>query len=347
MNTLPPNSGSNVDESRIVVRAIATLCGVVLFGTFGFLLIEDQWDVWQAFYFTLITITTVGYGDLGVSEMGQRFAAVLLLCGIGTATWTLTTVVQFAVSYQLDWMKRMKKTLRQTSDHIVVCGFGRIGRTICRELADSGITFVVVDRDEVCVADAITEGYLAVHGDSTDEQILTDAGLERARGIVCALESDAENVFIALTAREMNPQAMIASRANSESSARRIEHAGATLVVSPFLTAGVDIARAIAKPHLAEFLRQSHASDSDFALSEVRVEAASELAGETLRDYGRRESSIAFIAIKRNGDETIFRPSGEESFRPHDVIIAAGVPDALSRMARDAKGQEAAVPALV
>ncbi len=321
------------DEGRVVVRSLTVLAVVVVCGTLGFMLTERHWSVWQAFYFTLITITTVGYGDLGVSEVGQRFAAVLLLCGIGTATWTLTTVVQYAVSYQFDWKKRMAKALNRVSNHIVVCGFGRIGQTICRELASSGIEFIIVERDEPIAAEAVARGYLVVHGDSTDEANLRNAGLERARGIVCAVESDAENVFIALTAREMNPDAMIASRANTESGARRIEQAGATLVVSPFLSAGEDIARAISRPHLAEFLRQSNRHDSEFSLSEVAVGHGSSLAGESLQSYGQREKSIAFIALKRGDGETIFRPSGGVRFEPNDVIIAAGVPDALSRMA--------------
>ena len=120
--------GTENYETRIVIRAIVTLCGVVLFGTAGFLLIEQDWTLWRAIYFTLITITTVGFGDEGISEAGQKFAAVLLICGIGTATWTLTAVVQFAVSYQFEWQRRMKKMINKTSDHIVICGFGRIGR---------------------------------------------------------------------------------------------------------------------------------------------------------------------------------------------------------------------------
>ncbi len=336
--TSPPGPHSiGTDETRVVLRSVSVLAIVVVCGTLGFMLTEHQWGLWQAFYFTLITITTVGYGDLGISENGQRFAAVLLLCGIGTATWTLTTVVQYAVSYQFDWKKRMSKMLSRISDHIVVCGFGRIGQTICRELSTAGIDFVVVDRNEAAASDAVALGYTVVHGDSTDEDNLRNAGLERAQGIVCAVESDAENVFIALTAREMNPNAMIASRANTESGARRIEQAGATLVVSPFLSAGEDIARAISRPHLAEFLRKSNRHDSEFSLSEVCVTSDSPLAGESLQAYGQRERSIAFIAIKRDGGETIFRPSGDVRFQPDDVIIAAGVPDALSRMALAAR----------
>ena len=319
------------------MRAIAMLCVVMLVGTIGFLLIEPGWTVWRAIYFTLTTITTVGFGDETTSLAGQKFAALLLVCGIGTATWTLTTVVQFAVSYQFEWQRRMKKMISKTSDHIVICGFGRIGRTICEELADSDVACVVIDRDEDRIAEAVECGYMAVHGDTTEETTLRHAGLEQARGIVCATSSDAENVFITLTAREINPDAMIASRANSQSSARRIENAGATLVVSPFLTAGVDLARAIVKPHLAELLRNSQRTDGDFALSEVLVEPGSTLEGQTPRTYGLEEDSISFIAIKRDDEGTIYRPGGQETFRTHDIIIAAGVPDALSRMSKLAR----------
>lgn len=332
--------GSEHHEAHIVARAIAMSCGVVLVGTVGFMLIEDGWTLWRALYFTLITITTVGFGDEGISETGQKFAALLLLTGIGTATWTLTTVVQYAVSYQFDWQRRMKKMINTTSNHIIICGFGRIGRTICQELAESDVNCVVIDRDEDRVAEAVASGYLAIIGDTTNEDVLHDAGIERARGIVCVTSSDAENVFITLTARELNPDIMIASRANAESSARRMEHAGASLVVSPFLTAGVDLARAIVKPHLAELLRNSQRSDGDFALSEVVVESGSKLEGQTPQTYGQEEDCISFIAIKREGEGTIYRPSGQETFRPHDIIIAAGVPDALARMSKIARPQK-------
>jgi voltage-gated potassium channel len=329
--------GTEHHESRIVMRSIAMMCGVVLVGTVGFLLIEPGWTLWRAIYFTLITITTVGFGDEGISETGQKFAALLLVCGIGTATWTLTTVVQYAVSYQFDWQRRMKKMISTTSNHIIICGFGRIGHTICKELAESEIPCVVIDRDEHRIAEALACGYMAVMGDTTDEQVLRDAGLQRARGIVCATSSDAENVFITLTAREINPGVMIASRANADTSARRMEHAGASLVVSPFLTAGIDLARAIIKPHLAELLRSSQRSDGDFALSEVLIEPGSTLEGQTPRTYGQEEGSISFIAIKREGEGTIYRPGGQETFRPHDIIIAAGAPDALARMSKTAR----------
>lgn len=328
--------GCENHEVRIVIRAIAMLCVVMLVGTIGFMLIEPGWTLWRAIYFTLITITTVGFDDAGISEAGQKFAALLLVFGIGTATWTLSTVVQFAVTYQFEWKCRIMKMINRTSDHILICGFGRIGRTICAELAESNIPCVVIDRDENRVEEAIECGYMAIEGDTTSESVLLSAGLDRARAIVCATSSDAENVFITLTAREINPGAMIASRANSESSARRMENAGASLVVSPFLTAGVDLARAIVKPHLAELLRNSQRLDGDFALSEILVEPGSVLEGKTPRTYGLQEDSISFIAIKRAGKETIYRPGGKESFRPHDVIIAAGIPDALSRMSKAA-----------
>jgi voltage-gated potassium channel len=329
--------GSEHHEFRIVMRAIAMSCGVMLIGTVGFMVIDPGWTLWRAIYFTLITITTVGFTDEGISEAGQKFAALLLVIGIGTATWTLTTVVQYAVSYQFDWQRRMKKMIKTTSDHIIICGFGRIGQTICKELAESEIPCVVIDRDEDRIAEVIACGYMAVIGDTTDDQVLREAGLERARGIVCVTSSDAENVFITLTAREINPSVMIASRANAETSARRMEHARASLVVSPFLTAGVDLARAIVKPHLAELLRNSQRTDSDFALSEVLVESGSRLEGQTPRTYGQEEDCISFIAIKREGEGTIYRPGGKETFRPHDIIIAAGVPDALARMSKTAR----------
>lgn len=324
---------SLTDEVKIVTRAIALLCGVIVCGTVGFYVIENDWTLWRSFYLTLITITTVGYGDEGMSEASEVFAALLLVSGIGTATWALSTVVQFTVVRQFDWSRRMRKRVRHMQDHIIICGFGRIGQTLCEELTEAGIPFVIVDKSAEAVADAVARKFVTLQGDSTDEAMLNEAGLGRARGLVSCVDSDSENVMITLTARDLNPDLFIATRANSEASVPRLKRAGATYVVSPYTTAGFDIARAIAKPHLAELLRNAHRPDGDFAMSEIRIEPDSILTEATPATYGQTEGSIAFIAIRRDGSELIFRPAGQKRFLANDVLIAAGKTDAMARMA--------------
>ena len=351
--SVSPSPVSPSDELRIVLRAVTILCVVVATGTIGFYVIEGDWTLWQAFYFTLITITTVGYGDDGISPGSEVFAVLLLVSGIGTATWTLSTVVQFAVGCQFDPARRVRKRIRKMDQHVVVCGYGRIGQTLCRELHESGLEVAVLSDSPESVAEAISAGFLGFLGDPCDEAVLIDAGIKRARGVVCCMESDAENILVTLTARDMNANAFIATLAESESSASRFQRAGATHVVSPYTTAGVDIARAILRPHLTELLRDAHRSTGDFAMSEIHVKPGSQLAGETPESFGRIEESIAFIAVRHEGRELTYRPSRDERFCDNDIIIAAGQTDAMARMAKAAhtlaspntRSVEAAVPA--
>ena len=227
------------------LRCLLALAAVTAFGTVGFAVIEQDWTLWKSLFFTLITITTVGYGDEGLSENGEVFAAVLLLLGIGTATYSLTSLVQIAVNYQTAWKRKMTRQINRLMDHFIICGFGRIGLTVAEQLQESGVPFVVIDCDEKQVEIALERGFLVVEGNSADDETLQQAGIQNARGIICAINSDAENVFVTLCARELNPGAFIASRASTESAARRMKRAGASLVVSPYISAGNQIANAV------------------------------------------------------------------------------------------------------
>lgn len=235
-------------EAKAIFRCLLALVTVILIGTCGFMMVEPDWGVWKSFFFTLITITTVGYGDAGLSESGQKFAVVLLLVGIGTATYSLSALVRIAIQCQLAWKCKMQKKINQLQDHFIICGFGRIGVTVCQKIAAAGVPFVVIERDEEACEAALHHGYLVIHGNSAEDDVLREAGLERARGVICVINSDAENVFITLCAREMNPTAFVASRAAAEGAVRRLERAGASLVISPYTTAGLTIANAILAP---------------------------------------------------------------------------------------------------
>ena len=206
---------------------------------------EPTWGVWKAFFFTMITISTVGYGDQGISPLGERFAAVLLLVGIATATYSLSALVNVAVNCQLEWKRKMQRQIDQLQQHFIICGFGRIGKTVCEQLAAAGESFVVLEKDPDSYQAALDQGHLAILGDSTEDPNLRQAGVTRARGVICVINSDAENVFITLSVRELNPQAFIASRADAEGASRRGKRAGADLVISPYTTAGLTLARAV------------------------------------------------------------------------------------------------------
>ena len=323
------------EELRHVLRCLGALGTVVVFGTTGFMLIESDWGVWKSLFFTLITITTVGYGDQGLSPSGEVFAALLLFFGIGTATYSLTALVQAAVRYHGQEKKRMQDKIDRLTDHFVICGFGRIGRTVCEQLADANTPFLVVDSDSEVVENAIGRRYLALTGNSTDEEVLSAAGVERARGVVCAINSDAENVFVTLCVREMNKNVFIASRAGTEAAARRMERAGASIVVSPYTTAGQNIADAILRPRLAEFLRNHRASD--FELSELTVAEGSFFDGRSVQEIGKRFPTVVFVAMDRPHAATVVRPGGGQSFVAGDRVTVAGERSVLEEAFQEAE----------
>ena len=328
------NSASRVDldQCREAIACAFALLAVISFGTIGFLLIEPGWTVWKSLFFTLITITTVGYGDEGLSKNGEMFAVVLLLVGIATATYSFSAIIRFAVSQQIAWRRKMRKKIGQLDGHFVICGFGRIGKTVCRRLANERVPFVVIENDALGVQEALDLGYLAINGNSTEDDVLREAGVERASGVVCVVNSDAENVFIALSAREMNNNAFIASRADADGAARKIERAGASLVVSPYASAGSRIATAILKPHLTQFLQDEEPAGGGFELSEIRIDKDSRLAGQTVREFGMEEKSIVFVAIRRANGEVVLKPAGDVQFVADDIIFVAGRAEDLLRM---------------
>jgi voltage-gated potassium channel len=317
------------DQTLIALRCAGALSLVIALGTLGFMLIEEHWGLWKSLFFTLITITTVGYSDQDLSARGEIFAAVLLLFGIGTATYSLTSFVQLAVSYQSAWKKKMQKNIDQLKNHFLICGYGRMAEAVCAELRASNIPFVTIDNDQQRFNEAVQCGYLAVFGSSAEDHVLEQAGVRHARGVICATGSDAENVFVTLCVREMNQDAFIASRASTEKAARRMKRAGASLVVSPYTTAGLNIADAILRPKLAEYLHNNRRKDCNLELMEFTIRDNSPLEGNQLKDVGMYFSDVVFVAIKRPGQKEKVRPGGDELFHRGDIVTIAGHPNNL------------------
>jgi len=329
------SSGLGNEARRTVLRCIGAMLAIVAIGTIGFAIIEQGWTLWKSLYFTLITITTVGYGDQGISPNGEKFASLVLIVGMATTTYCMGSLIQVAVSYQFAWKSKMQHQINDLRAHVIVCGFGRMGKTVCSRLRDESVPLVVVEQTDRAFQEAIDSGYLAVVGNATEDDVLLRAGIDHARAVVCVVNSDAENVFITLSARAQNNDAFIACRADGEGASEKIERAGASLVVSPHYSAGIHVATAILRPNLAEFLRTNGHAGQDFEMSEVTVGAGSPLAGKSVAEFGKQESSIVFVAVKRSGGQTIIRPGGSMVFEIGDVVIVAGERQALVRMEQE------------
>ena len=321
-----------------MVRALLAIVGVILFGTVGLMWIEG-WDFWRSIFFTLITITTVGYSDYGLTESGERFTAILLLGGIGVATYSVGQFIQAFIDRQLG---REQKTMRQIGhlkDHYIICGLGRIGTAVCQQLARENVPLVAVDHRDEAVEAATRAGHIAIAGDATDDETLERLGIARAQGIACLTDSDTVNIVITLSARELSPDISIISRAEDDDSVRKIRRAGATRIISPLRAGGLRIADTILKPHLADLLDRSHDSDTSIELAEITVESSSGLDGASIRDFGVRHPSLVFVAVKPVGGSPVLRPRVDRSLRSGDVLIVAGDTDSLAALHQSARPQ--------
>jgi len=330
------------EDSHKLIRALILVAVVTIGGTVGFIQIE-KWDVWRAFYFTVVTITTVGYGDEGISDEGQKFATFLLIFGVASASYTFAMIIQTSVASQLEWKKRMKKAISRLKGHTIVCGFGRLGESVCEKLEERGSPFVVVERNSERFEDAVTCGYLAIEGVASENGTLMAARLEYASHVVAAVDSYAENVVIAMEARELRPDVIVIARAEREDNVRKLERAGASRVLCPFQSGGRETADFITKPHVANFLAQASVGGGGVALAEIRVEANSNLIGVKLGDYGRsRGTKISFVALERENEALMIPPRGDTVLAEGDQVIVAGDSEQIASMTGQSKGRASA-----
>ncbi|MCA9241111.1 MAG: potassium channel protein [Planctomycetales bacterium] len=313
-----------MDVSRQLWRCLTLIAGVLLFGTLGFSFVERDWSLWQSMYFTLVTVTTVGYDDYGLSPSGQVVASVLLVCGIAVFTYSLSTLVQIASDKEASLRRTMNKKIAACKDHIIVCGYGRVGRTICRSIEHEGVDCVVIENQPECVRQAIEDGELVLEGHASDDEVLLAAGLLRAKGVVCAVNSDAENLFITVTALGLKPGCNVISRAENESAAAKLHHAGASLVVSPHQMAGRTVASAVLCPRLAKYTNGYEDDDQPFKLGESHIRGGSHLVGKSIAEVGEDFAGLVFVAIERATGKTVLRPRGAERFQADDIVIYAG-----------------------
>ncbi len=314
------------------------MLAVVAFGTVGIMLVEG-WALVQSLFFTLITLTTVGYSDYDLSHAGRVFTIVLMVGGLAVVTYSAGQLIPSMFNHQLVWERKMTNRILDLENHFIVCGIGRIGRAVCRNLAHDGVPFIAVDPNPEEVAMVVEVGHLALVGDATDDEVLEEAGIMRAKAIACVTSSDTDNIVITLSARELNPELLIVSRAEEDDTIRKLQRAGATRVISPIRSGGVNIANAILKPNLAEFLDRTHDSGVDFELAEITVQHGSRLDGATVQERVWSHDGVTPIALRRPDLPTQMRPTPDETLRSGDVLIVAGDMMSIDALQREAAGR--------
>ncbi len=320
---------------RIVAIAIL-LFGLTVVGTVGLRLIEGaSWL--DCLFMAVITLTTVGYSDVvNLSEPGKVFIIVYLVLGLGTFTYSAFQLGQWIVSARVRALlekRRMQKSINGLENHFIVCGMGRMGETICRYLDERGKPFLVIDIDDDRLK-AVCEGpgWLHIQGDATDDDVLEAAGVKRARSLASVLPTDADNIYVVLSARMASPTLQIIVRAGDEKAVEKMERAGATRVISPFSTGAVKIARFMLNPSIDDFLEIADEHGNELELADVQIGEGSPYVGKKLAETDLRERGVMVIGIRRQSGERLMPPPGSTVIHSGDSLFAFGSVTAVNHM---------------
>jgi len=341
---------SEIYEPRVTLRRVWTaflaLGAIIVLGVLGYMLFEG-WSFMDALYMTVITLTTVGYKEVHeLDTTGRLWTMALLITGVGTLFYAAVSSVELAVEGAVGGYferRKMRAELSKLNRHYILCGFGRVGRQVAREFALDGVPFVVVDNDPQQVDECRAEGYLVVLGEASDDAVLEEAGIQRAKGLVTAVSSDAENVFVTLSARKINPSLRIAARASSDESAAKLEIAGADRTLSPYTVGGRRLASLATQPLIVDFLDivTRGRKDIEFRLEEFNVPAQSPVANHTIGELQIGEKTGAIVlAIRSPEGKFDTTPSAQDMIHPGDTLIVLGSLGQLSRLEQLMRGQE-------
>ena len=316
-------------SSQRLLVAISISLAIVVTGTVGYMAIEG-WGLSDALYMTVITISTVGFGEVHkVGGLGRVLTIILVFCGVGLTLFVAGSVVEFMVEGRLRDIlgrRRLEKQINRLSGHYIVCGYGRIGRVLVRKLIRKPLDVIVIDKNEDLAPVMDEDGVFNICGDASEEQTLIKAGIHRAAGLVAVLATDTDNVFLVLTARQLAPNIQIFARAGRDAAKSKLQAAGADYVSSPYEMGAISMAQRITRPTVTNFLDLAFAhSRQDIQMEEIPVTVNSDLANVMLKDSGiRQKYDLILIAIKKSDGSMVFNPSFETVIRADDTVIAVG-----------------------
>ena len=333
---------STIGPERII-KGFVILLIILLIGTVGYMIIE-KWHFLDALYMTVITITTVGFREVyDVSETGRVFTIVIIFLGMGIMAYLVGMVAQAMVEFQVRSIigrRKLGLKMRKLNNHYMICGFGRIGKIVCRELKRNRIPMVVIDHAPETRQLLEDEEIPYINDDATIEDVLIEAGIERAKGLISVVASDADNLFITMTARGLNPKLFILARADEEHTEKKLIRAGANRVAMPYLIGGHKMAQTIIKPAVTDFLEFIIDNrDMELEMGELVVGERSSLNGVTLVDSGiRKEMDIIIVAVRKRDGEMRFNPSSQTRIESGDILISLGKSGDLQKLAKSLSG---------
>jgi len=329
-----------MNTSKKVIMCVVFGMSIIWIGTFGFMLLEN-FSFLEAIYMTVITLCTVGHREVKpLSPRGMVFNIFLILFGVGTMLYIVGTFAQVMIEGQIRNIlgrKKLEKKILNLKDHYIVCGYGRMGSIVSQEIKERNKPLVVVEKDENAIASLDAEGYLYILGDATLENVLQQAGIEKAKGLVTVLASDVENVYVTLTARGLNPGLFILARASEIGSDKKLMRAGASKVVSPYYLSGRKMAREILQPTITNFIElvmAQRGESIDLQMEEILVGGESEIVNTTLKDSKiRQDYNLIVIAIKKRSGEMLYNPTFEAKIEAGDTLVALGPGPNLDKLA--------------
>jgi voltage-gated potassium channel len=317
--------------------SIFLLTAVIAFGTVGYYIFEGM-PLFEAFYMTIITISTVGFSEIRpLTVVGRSITLVIIVLGISVGTYTIGIIVRWFVEGELSKIfgrRKLQKKIADLKNHFIICGFGRIGRIICQELYEDNIDFVVIEQNASAIEDIVAEKYLFLEMDATSEEALMAAGILNAKGLVTAVNSDANNVFITLTAKGLQPDIFVLARSSEEKNEAKLKKAGATKVVSPYMIGARRMAHVLKRPTVVDFIDIATMGNRlGLIMEEALIDAKSRFTGKNLIDSRlRQDFGVIIVAIKKLSGEMIFNPKPLEILEAGDVIVLLGKKDDLKRM---------------
>jgi len=319
--------------------ALLGLFLLFIIGTLGYHLIEG-WSLSESLYATVITLSTVGYGDYyPQTEEGRIFTVILVIFGVGTMLYTVVLFTEIMVESRFRLILgrgKLEKMLKKLNNHYIICGCGRIGYLICKELSAEKVDFVVIDNNPEAIQKIEEEGFVYYKGDAAQDKTLIETGIKRAKGIVCTLPTDPQNLYVILTAKELNPDIYILSRSEEMESEHRLLRAGADRVISPYTLGGMRMAMAITKPAMLDFIEITTRRQSlGLRMEELAICDGSPFIDKSLEASEiRQQYGLIIIAVKKDTGQMIFNPMANYIISKGDKLIALGEDKNVGRFAQ-------------
>jgi voltage-gated potassium channel len=324
---------------RKIVQWTTSLLALLFLGSLGYMWVEG-WNFFDSLYMTVTTLTTVGYAEVHhLDRAGRIYNMLLILAGMGVLFYIVGSLARVVIEGELHAVlgrRKLTKHIKQLKNHYILCGFGRIGEIVARRLKDRGLSLVVIENDPALLPALEATGYYFINGDATREEVLLEAGIERAKGLIAVVSSDADNVYVVLTARSLNPNLYIVARGEAIGSEKKLFRAGADKVESPYEMGGQKMAQTILRPTVVTFMELAMKEGVDWTMEEIVVSQTSPLLGVPLSESGiRQKLDLILVAIKRADGEMLFNPSHLTRIQAGDTLIALGLRknlDALEQM---------------